>query len=86
MNPTHVGTFVNAEIIYPRKLTLTEIERLLQKNRTFLLNFLSGYGNLDQELATRIEEVFEVKADTLMRLQDLWLKSQGRVEDDFKRS
>jgi addiction module HigA family antidote len=68
-NPPHPGEFVRTEIIEAAGLTVTAAAEALRVSRPALSSLLNGKANLSGEMALRIEKVFGVRMDTLMRMQ-----------------
>ena len=68
-NPPHPGDFIRTEIIQPAKLSVTDAAAVLQVSRPALSSLLNGKADLSAEMALRIEKVFGVKMDTLLRMQ-----------------
>jgi antitoxin HigA-1 len=67
--PPHPGDFIRKEIIKPAGLSVTAAAAALQVSRPALSSLLNGGADLSGDLALRIEKVFGVKMDTLMRMQ-----------------
>ena len=68
-NPAHPGGFVRSEIVEALGLSVTAAARLLEVTRPALSALLNERANLSPEMALRIEKVFGVSMDTLMRMQ-----------------
>jgi antitoxin HigA-1 len=68
-NPPHPGDFIRTEIIEPAGLTVTAAAAALGVSRPALSSLLNSKSSLTGEMALRIEKVFSVKMDTLMRMQ-----------------
>lgn len=82
--PGHVGSFIKDNII-PDEMTVTEAARLLGVDKSTLSKLMNEKSTLSAEMALRIEKVFGVKMDTLMRMQtryDTWHMRQK--ENDFR--
>lgn len=78
LNPPHTGGFVKRQIIEARGLTVTRAAEVLGVTRPALSAFLNGRARLSAEMALRIEKVFGVRMDTLMRMQNAWDIAQAR--------
>ena len=68
-NPAHPGGFVKSEIIEALGLTVTGAARTLGVTRPALSALLNERAGLSPEMALRIEKVFGVSMDTLMRMR-----------------
>ena len=76
-NPAHPGGFVRSEIIEPLGLSVTDAARMLGITSPALSALFDERANLSPEMALRIEEVFSVSMDTLMRMQNSYDIAQG---------
>ena len=82
--PPHVGGFLKDAII-PDEMSVTQAARLLGVGRPALSQLLNEKASLSPEMALRVEKVFGVKMDTLLRMQarhDAW-HMRGR-EAEFR--
>ena len=77
-NPPHPGDFIRTEIIEAAGLTVTAAAAALQVSRPALSSLLNGKADLSGIMALRIEKVFGVKMDTLMRMQASYDIAQTR--------
>ena len=68
-NPSHPGGFVRSEIIEAAGLSVTGAAAALGVTRPALSALLNERTNLSPEMALRIEKVFGVAMDTLLRMQ-----------------
>ena len=68
-NPAHPGGFVKSEIVEALGLSVTDAARMLGVTRPALSALLNERASLSPEMALRIEKVFDVSMDTLMRMQ-----------------
>ena len=68
-NPAHPGGFVKSEIVEALGLSVTNAARMLGVTRPALSALLNERASLSPEMALRIEKVFGVSMDTLMRMQ-----------------
>jgi addiction module HigA family antidote len=68
-NPPHPGDFIRTEIIQPCGLSVTAAAKVLRVSRPALSSLLNSNSGLSGEMALRIEKAFDVKMDTLMRMQ-----------------
>jgi len=67
--PAHPGGFVRSEIVEALGLTVTGAARALGVTRPALSALLNERAGLSPEMALRIEKVFGVSMDPLMRMQ-----------------
>ena len=77
-NPAHPGGFVKSEIVEALGLTVTGAARALEVTRPALSALLNERASLSPEMALRIEKVFGVSMDTLMRMQTSYDIAQAR--------
>ena len=77
-NPPHPGDFIRTELVEPAGLTVTMAAKALAVSRPTLSSLLNGRASLSGEMALRIEKVFGVKMDTLMRMQSAYDIAQTR--------
>ncbi len=77
-SPAHPGGFVKGEIIEPLGLSITAAARALGVTRPALSALLNERASLSPEMALRIEKVFGVSMDTLLRMQTSYNIAQTR--------
>jgi addiction module HigA family antidote len=85
--PAHVGGFIK-DMIVPEGMTVTEAARRLGIGRPALSQLLNERASLSPEMALRIEKVFGVKMDTLLKMQaryDTWQMRQREHKIKLKR-
>jgi addiction module HigA family antidote len=80
-NPPHPGNFIRTEIIEPAGLSVTAAAAALQVSRPALSSLLNGKSDLSDNMALRIEKAFDVKMDTLMRMQSAYDIAQTRKRE-----
>ncbi len=68
-NPSHPGGFVKSEIVEAMGLSVTKAAKALGVTRPALSALLNERASLSPEMALRIEKVFGVSMDTLLRMQ-----------------
>ncbi len=68
-NPAHPGGFVKSEIVEAMDLSVTGAAAALGVTRPALSALLNERASLSPEMALRIEKVFGVSMDTLLRMQ-----------------
>ncbi len=68
-NPAHPGGFVKSEIVEAMGLSVTGAAAALGVTRPALSALLNERASLSPEMALRIEKVFGVSMDTLLRMQ-----------------
>ena len=78
-SPAHPGGFVRHEIIEPLGLTVTAAAQALRVTRAALSALLNERSSLSPEMALRIEKVFEVSMDTLIRIQNSYDIARTRL-------
>jgi len=80
-NPPHPGDFIRTEIVEPAGLTVTAAAKALRVSRPAVSSLLNGKADLSGDMALRIEKVFGVKMDTLMRMQASYDIAQTRKRE-----
>jgi addiction module HigA family antidote len=68
--PQHPGGFIRAEIVEPAKLSAKAATEVLGVTGVALSALLNERASLSPEMALRIEKVFGLSMDTLMRMQN----------------
>src|SRR5690606_30148873 len=84
--PAHVGGFIK-DMVIPDQMTVTEAARRLGVGRPALSQLLNENASLSPEMALRIEKVFGVKMDTLLKMQaryDTWHMRQQEAKIKLK--
>lgn len=76
--PAHPGGFVKSEILEPLGLSVTNAAQALGVTRAALSAMLNARARVSPEMALRIEKVFGVSMDTLMRMQNSFDIAQTR--------
>ena len=84
-SPAHPGGFVKGEIAEVQGITVTRTAKALGVTRPALSALLNERARLSPEMALRIEKVFGVPMDTLMRMQNNYdianaRKREGEIE------
>ena len=77
-NPAHPGGFVKGEVVEASGLSVTGAAGALGVTRPALSALLNERASLSPEMALRIEKVFGVSMDTLMRMQTSYDIAQAR--------
>lgn len=65
----HPGAYIQAEILHPRKLTVTEAAKLMGLSRPSLSKFINGKVSTTPEMAERLERSFSVPASLILDMQ-----------------
>ena len=81
-NPPHPGEFVKFEIVDALHLSTAKTAELLEISHSELVTLLSEQNPLSSEVALRIEIVFGVSMDTLMRMQNSYDIAEARSRED----
>jgi len=76
--PPHPGVFLREEVVSPHKLSVTEVARILGVSRPALSKLLNARASLSPEMALRFEKAFDLKMDTLLRMQTSYDIAQVR--------
>ena len=80
-NPAHPGGFVKSEIVEAMGLSVTRAAGVLGVTRPALSALLNERSKLSPEMALRIEKVFGVSMDTLLRMQTSYDIAQTRKRE-----
>ncbi len=81
----HPGQFIRTELVEPQGLSVTHAAALLGVTRPALSALLNCRASLSPEMALRIEKVFGLQMDTLLRMQAAYDAAQMRKrEKEFK--
>ena len=80
-NPVHPGEFVRYEIVEPLGLSIADAARMLGVTRPALSELFNEYANLSPEMALKIEKVFGVSGNTLLRMQNSYDIAQARKHE-----
>ncbi|WP_242414373.1 HigA family addiction module antitoxin [Sphingomonas panni] len=78
----HPGDWVRTEIIDAHGVGIGEAAMLMRVSRQSLSTLLNGRSDLSSTMAIRLEKVFGVRADTLIRMQADWDIHQARTHQD----
>lgn len=80
--PAHPGGFVKSEIIEAMGLSVTGAASALGVTRPALSALLNERASLSPKMALRIEKVFGVSMDTLLRMQTSYDIARTRQRED----
>ncbi|SDY06214.1 addiction module antidote protein, HigA family [Flavobacterium degerlachei] len=69
MRNVHPGAILKMELVEGRKLSVSEISKMLDTTETNISKILNGYASISHNMALKIEAVFGVSAAFFMRLQ-----------------
>ena len=79
MTPLHPGDFIRTEVIEELELNMTKAAEILGVCSGTLSDLLDGNTALSPEVALRMEKVFDVSMDMLVRMQTWYDASQMRA-------
>jgi addiction module HigA family antidote len=77
----HPGDWLRTEIVEPNDLNVTDAARHLGVTRQAMSNLLNARAGLSADMAIRFEKAFDVKADTLLRMQTSFELAQARANE-----
>ncbi len=77
----HPGDWVRTDIIEAHGIAIGEAARLLHVSRQALSTLLNARADLSSTMAIRLEKVFGIRADTLIRMQAEWNIRQARERE-----
>lgn len=80
-NPPHPGEFLQTEVIAPSGLSVTEAAAVLGITRGTLSTFLNMRSTLSTGMALRIEKAFDIRMDSLMRMQNCFDIAEARKRE-----
>ena len=79
-SPAHIGAFVR-EIIEGNGLNVSAAARVLGVTRQTLSILINERGGLSPDMALRIEKAFDMRMDTLLRMQTAWEIAEARKRE-----
>lgn len=77
-NPIHPGGYVKSKIVDAHGLSVTSAAHALGVTRPALSALLNERAHLSAEMALRIEKVFGISIETLMRMQNTYDIAKAR--------
>ena len=81
----HPGQWLKTEFIAPYGLSVTVAAEKLGVTRQAMSNLLNGKAGLSAEMAIRFEKAFDIRAETLLRMQAAHDLARARAhEGDIK--
>lgn len=69
MRPSHPGAIIRDEVLTPLKLSVTRAAEVLDVRRATLSDLVNEKAALSPEMALRLEKVFGVNLDMMLRIQ-----------------
>ena len=80
-----LGTFLKQHVLEPSLLSVSEAARLIGVSRVTLSKLLNGQGTLSAKVAARIERVFGISAEQLLKLRAQAVAERTeKANDDLK--
>ena len=81
----HAGDWLKTEIVEPHNISIKALADHFGVSRQSLSNLLNGHANLSADMAIRFEKAFDIKADTLLRMQASFDLANARAhQQDIK--
>jgi addiction module HigA family antidote len=81
----HVGDWLKTEVVEPAAINVTDLATHFGVSRQALSMLLNGHASLSADMAIRFEKAFDIKADTLLRMQTSYDLARARTrEGDIK--
>ena len=77
----HPGAWLRTELVEPNGLSVTDTAQRLGVSRQAVSALLNGRAGLSAEMAIRIEKLFGVSADTMLRMQATHDLAQARINE-----
>jgi len=77
----HPGEWLKTEIVGPYGLTVTAAAEKLGVTRQAMSNLLNGNAGLSAEMAIRFEKAFDLRADTMLRMQAAHDLAEARANE-----
>lgn len=78
----HPGGWIKTELVEAYALSVTEAAQRLKVSRQALSELLNGHANVTPNMAIRLEKLFGIKADTLIRMQANYDLRIARAQED----
>jgi antitoxin HigA-1 len=78
----HPGDWLRTEIIEAHGLSVTDAARHLGVTCQAMSALLNGRAGLSADMAIRFEKAFEVKADTMLRMQAAHELAKARANEE----
>lgn len=81
----HPGDWLKTEIVMPSGIGTGRLAAAFGVSRQAVSAVLNGRAALSADMAIRFEKLFDIKADTLCRMQTIYDLSRARArQDDIK--
>jgi addiction module HigA family antidote len=77
----HPGDWLRTEVVEAHNMPINEAADRLGVTRQTVSRLLNGHHGLSAEMALRVEKVFGVKADTLLRMQAAYDLANARAHE-----
>ena len=77
----HAGDWLKSEIVEPSGINVTALAAHFGVSRQALSTLLNGKASLSADMAIRFEKAFDIKADTLLRMQTTYELAQARKHE-----
>jgi addiction module HigA family antidote len=77
-NPSHPGDVVWCGVLEPLEISVTSAATLLGVRRATLSDVINGNASLSAEMAFRLQKVFGINAEMLLRVQNQFDLAQVR--------
>lgn len=78
----HPGVWLREEVVGPLGLKVTVVADHLGVSRQAMSKLLNGHQGLSADMAIRFEKAFDLKADTLLRMQSAHELAEARERED----
>lgn len=72
MKPSHPGQFIKRQVLEALELNISRAAEVLGVRRATLSDLLNGKTALSPEMALRLEKVFDINMDFMLRMQALY--------------
>lgn len=72
MKPSHLGQFIRRQVLEALDLNISRAAEVLGAPRATLSDLLNGKTALSPKMALRLEKVFDIKMDFMLRMQALY--------------
>ncbi len=77
----HPGVWLRTEIVAAHGLSVTVAAEKLHVSRQAMSSLLNGRSGVSAEMAIRFEKAFDVRADTLLRMQAAHDLAEARAHE-----
>jgi len=78
--PIHPGQYVRDTVLTPKRMSVTQVARIIGVSRPGVSNFLNGKVATTPDMASRVERAFSIPAQTLLDMQAAFDAAQAKAK------